>query len=114
MLVTIGPMERIVSEAVAFHHPMSRKKRQCKTVGGRHWYSNCTPSLHSCPLFSSLPDGNMLGLLIYAILNSLSESFKLEEASDMVTEVWTIPHNPLQDGTDTDYLLWKKDQKKKR
>lgn len=32
----------------------------------------------------------------------------------MVTEVWTIPHNPLQGGTDTDYLLWKKDQKKKR
>ena len=43
-------------------HLMSGRQRRSKTACGRHWCSDCTPSLRSSPPFFSLSDGNLLGL----------------------------------------------------
>lgn len=94
MLITIGPRKRVLSGGSSLQEPhlMSGRQRRCKTACGRHWCSDCTPSLHSSPPFFSLSDGNLLGLLIGAILNSLPESFKAKEASDrgLDNPMWSI------------------------
>ena len=86
-------------------HLMSGRQRRCKTACGRHRCSDCTPSLPSSPPFLLLSDGNLLGLSLWAILNSLPESFKAKEASDrgLDNPIWSIagwgrPRLPSMEG----------------